>query len=306
MMKIFAILLLTISISGCGGGGGGEGESSNNNTAGSTSGVITLSGDDTTIVGTQLDTGNISSSLAAELQPDYIVIVDQASSVTFTPPNILVPNIADFKNGFVLVVTDDSPGSGTKGISMSITVSGTKLDYACSSPVTVFIECGINSIVLDITNKTETFDNAAVINTDTGTILTLDGTLTWTGGSSSSNGGNNGGNSNTGGALTDITGVWKDDDPATWTSTLGFADEVYVIYKADGTYLGFDYYNSVACYDPYFGSYEDFGGGNISLDGDPSYQFSITGNVMTVSYLGNSYTATKSTLIESDFTPLCN
>ena len=177
-MKLFAMLVLTISITGCGGGGG-----SNNatNTSGNASGVITLSGDDTSIVGTQLDTGYVGSSLAAELQPDYITIVDKASSVTFTPPNVLTPNIADPSNGFVMVIMDDSPGSGTKGISMSIIVAGTKLDYACTTPVATFIECGINAIDLDIANKTVTFDNATVTNTDTGTILTIDGTLTWSG-----------------------------------------------------------------------------------------------------------------------------
>lgn len=302
-MKLFTTLVLILSITSCGGGGGGNNNSTN--TSGNASGVITLSGDDTSIVGTQLDTGYVGSSLAAELQPDYIIIVDKASSVTFTPPNVLTPNIADPSNGFVMVIMDDSPGSGTKGISMSIIVEGTKLDYACTTPVATFIECGINSIDLDIANKTVNFDNATVINADTGTILTIDGTLTWSGSNNSGNG-NSGGNGNTGGALTDITGTWKDDDPATWTSTLGYADEVYVIYKQDGTYLGFDYYASVACYDAFLGDYEDFGGGNISLDGDPPYQFSITGNVMTVSYLGDSYTATKSTLVESDFTPICN
>ena len=77
------------------------------------------------------------------------------------------------------MVTDDSPGSGTKAISMSIWVSGTKYDYACTTPVSVFIECGINSISLDIGNKTVTFDNLTVTNTDTSTVLAMDGTLTW-------------------------------------------------------------------------------------------------------------------------------
>ena len=305
MMKLFMLLVFTLSITGCGGGGGNNNNDNSTNTSGNASGVITLSGDDTSIVGTQLDTGYVGSSLAAEFQPDYITIVDKASSVTFTPPNVLIPNIADPSNGFVMVIMDDSPGSGIKGISMSIIVGGTKLDYACTTPVATYIECGINSIDLDIANKTVIFDNATVTNTDTGTILTIDGTLTWSGSNNSGNG-NSGGNGNAGGALTDITGTWKDDDPATWTSTLGYADEVYVIYKQDGTYLGFDYYTSIACYDAFLGAYEDLGNGNISLDGDPPYQFSITGNVMTVSYLGDSYTATKSTLIESDFAPICN
>lgn len=297
-MKLFTILLFALSITGCGGGGGSSNSTNPGNSSGDASGVITLAGDDTATVGTQLNTGFVGTSLAAGLQPDYIIIVDQASSVTFTSPNILTPNIDDPDNGFVLVVTDDSAGSGIKGISMSIVVGGIKLDYVCTNPGATFIDCGTDSIVLNIANKTVTFDNTTAENKGTGTILTLDGTLTWDDTGSSGSG-------NTGGALTDITGTWKDDNPSAWTSNLGFADEVYVIYKQDGTYLEFLYYASVACYDPFLGDYEDLGNGNISLDGEPSYQFSITGDIMTVSYLGDSYTATKSTLTESDFTPSC-
>lgn len=300
MIKLFATILLASTMISCGGSGG----STANNTQGNTDGTITLSGDDTSVVGTKLDTGFVGSSLAAGSQPDYIVIVDKSSSVTFSAPNILVPNINDFNNGFVLVVTDDSAGSGIKGISMSIIVGGTKLDYACSTPVTTFIECGTNSITLDIGNKTVSFNTATVINTATGTTLTLNGTLVWNANGSSSNNGNS--NGNTGGALTDITGIWKDDNPATYWSDLGSADEVYVIYKQDGTYLDFDYYQGIDCYRKSSGSYEDRGNGNISLDNDPPYQFSITGTIMTVSYLGDSYTATKSNLTESDFTPSCD
>ncbi len=204
-MKLLAILLFTLSIVGCGGGSSNSNNpvDTNENTSGNTTGILTLSGDDTTIVGTQLDTGYVGTSLAAELQPDYIAIVDQASSVTFTPPNLLTPNIADPNNGFVMVVMDDSPRSGIKGISMSIIVQGSKLDYACTTPVATFIECGTNSIALDIPNKIITFDNATVINTDTNTILTIDGSLTWSG---NGNGGNGGGN---GGTVTELEGTWS-------------------------------------------------------------------------------------------------
>ena len=174
-MKLPAILFALLLITSCGGGDTGT----NGNTSGSTDGTITLSGDDSEIVGTQLDTGFVGTSLAAGGQPDYIVIVDNASTVEFIAPNVLIPNLADPNNGFVVVVTDDSPGSGIKGISMSIWVSGTKYDYACTTPVSVFFECGANSISLNIGNKSVTFDNLTVTNIDSSTVLTMDGTLTW-------------------------------------------------------------------------------------------------------------------------------
>lgn len=178
-MKLFMVSILALTIISCGGG------ESNNSTKGNTSGIITLSGDDTSIVGTKLDTGFIGASPAAGSQPDYITIVDKSSSVTFTPPNTLTPDISDPSNGFILVVSNDGSGSGIKGISMSIITGGTKLDYACSNPVSSFIDCGTNSIDLNIVNKTVKFSNAAVSNTATGSVLIIDGTLTWNGNSGS-------------------------------------------------------------------------------------------------------------------------
>jgi len=241
--------------------------------------------------------------LASGLQPDYITIVGKNSSVTFTPPNILTPDITDPNNGFVMVVMNDSAGSVTKGISMSIIVNGEKLDYACSTPVTTFIECGTKSINLDIENKTVIFDNAKVINTSTNTVLSINGTLTWTennvGSTDNSNGSVNG-------PLTDIAGVWKQDDGYFWTSDRGAAGEVYDIYRQDGTYITFAYYIGEGCYDNSAGDYTDLGDGNISIDGDNPYNFILNVNTMTVSYLNESYTAQRSSLMESDFTPICN
>lgn len=175
-MNKVIIPILMLLLSGC---GGDNNFRTTGNSIGNATGVVTLSGSDASIVGNQLDTGYVATSLAAGSQPDYIVIVDKASNVSFTAPNILTPEPADPDNSFVLAVTDDSPGSGIKAISMSIVVSGTKYDYACTTPVSTFIECGSNSITLDIGNKTVDFDNVTTTNTATSTILTIDGTLEW-------------------------------------------------------------------------------------------------------------------------------
>ncbi len=169
-MKQFLLSIFLLSlISGC--GGGSESNSENPDTEGASeniTGSITLTGADTATVGTQLSPRYINSFTGA---PDYIVI-DTASAVNPTP--------ADALNGFTLVVTDDSSGSGGKFISMAILVDGTKHDYACTTPVTTFIDCGgLNNILLDIENTTVTLTNVTVTNTDTSTILTMNGTLSW-------------------------------------------------------------------------------------------------------------------------------
>lgn len=173
-MKYTAIVFFILLLTGC--GGGSDSANPDGNSSGNTTGTVTLSGNDTGTVGTQLDTGFVGTSVAAGGQPDYIVIVDKASNVTFTPPNTLTPDLADSKNGFVLVVTD---AGTTQAISMSILVNGNKYDYACTTPIATFTDCGTDSIILNIGNKTVTFNNVQTANKGTGELLTLDGSLTW-------------------------------------------------------------------------------------------------------------------------------
>jgi len=78
----------------------------------------------------------------------------------------------------VLVVTDVR--QDLKAISMSMLNNGVKYDYVCNSePDSSMMNCGANSISLDIDNKTVTLNNAAVENADTKTVLRMSGTLGW-------------------------------------------------------------------------------------------------------------------------------
>jgi hypothetical protein len=178
-------LWAVLGLTGCGGGGGGSSDPDPTGTgnAGNTTGEVTLTGDDTSVVGTTLDTGYIASSLKDAAQPDYIIIVDKNSSVVIE--NSMAPEItlADPENGFVINVSDDTPGaSGMKFISMGIVVDGTEFSYTCYTPnaPSWSVDCGgLDSIDLDIPGRTVSFTDTTVINTVSATILTLNGTLTW-------------------------------------------------------------------------------------------------------------------------------
>lgn len=174
---LFALTLAACGGSGSGSGSGGGSGTAGGSTSGMTTGTITLTGNDTDTVGTTLDTGFIGSSLAAAGQPDYVVIVDQVSTVSFTPPNILIPDLADPANGFVLVVTDED--AGIKAISMSIFVGGLKYDFVCNRPMGPFTDCGVDTIVVDIAGRTVTLNNTITENKISKEELILDGTLTW-------------------------------------------------------------------------------------------------------------------------------
>ena len=145
---------------------------------GSSIGTITLSGPDTAVHGSVLNTGHVGASKAAGYQPDYIVVVDPSSSVSDDGQGMLVPYNNDVNNGLVLVVTDVR--QDLKAISMSMLNNGVKYDYVCNSePHSSMMNCGANSILLDIDNKTVTLNNAAVENAETKTVLRMSGTLRW-------------------------------------------------------------------------------------------------------------------------------
>lgn len=91
---------------------------------------------------------------------------------------------------------------------MSIIVNGTKLDYTCdTSSGSTFVDCNSSALSLDITNKTVTFQNATVINTDTDALLKMNGTLTWE--TNTENGGNNGSSNGENGNATELEGTWS-------------------------------------------------------------------------------------------------
>jgi len=174
---------------------------------GRTTGTVALSGTDTETTGTQLSTGFVGAVLASSTMPNHIIIVDQASTVEFSESNGLQPNITNLGDFFILVVLDD-PVSGTHGISMTIVANGIENDYLCSSPFTSpQIDCGLNSVSLDIENNTVTFNNTTVLNQVTATTLTLNGTLVWIDGQGNSNTG--GGEQGSGGAATALQGTWE-------------------------------------------------------------------------------------------------
>ena len=145
-------------------------------------GIITLIGPDTTIVGTRLDTGFAGTMPTRDAQqPDYVIVADSASSLSYAEPSALGSDSLDPENGMVLVVTDAQRNHGVQGISMSIVVDYRKYDYLCTtdSGSSAMEQCGNGTIVLDIPNRFLNLSNAKVNNADTGAVLRLNGRLDW-------------------------------------------------------------------------------------------------------------------------------
>ncbi len=143
-------------------------------------GILTLSGEDTSIVGNELQIGDIAFG-REDLTglENTIVIVSKGANISEEPPSLsindpdYVESIIDFpdkKNTFVIV-------AGEKLISMVIVTNGIERRYTCDSTYESSIACG--SIILNKDSKKAIFLNSTVKNAETGTVLTINGTISW-------------------------------------------------------------------------------------------------------------------------------
>jgi len=175
LYKIHLYILFLLLVIGC-----SNSDNDNNvNNDNDAKGTILLSGDDTSEVGTTLIVGDIAEG-RADLTgtEDSIIIVEEGTTISDDPApfppgdprNVAVFNTSDPNNGFVIVVKDGA-------ISMNIIVEGVPYTHACESEFNIFTGCG--SLDMNLNENEVVFNNSTVENTETGTILTLNGTVTW-------------------------------------------------------------------------------------------------------------------------------
>ncbi|MBU2929393.1 hypothetical protein [Winogradskyella psychrotolerans] len=167
----FKIVVIALLMVGC---------SNSDDSSGSNSvyGTIQLSGSDTSSLGSSLIVGNIDA--------DALDTTGTSSSVVLSDENTMFvngePDVGDFLNAFIIVAAEFSTGDSTdvqKAISMTILKDGEEFSYVCSTPATSSADntdCGTGFSV-DKVAKQIIFDDTTVINVDTGTILTMNGTI---------------------------------------------------------------------------------------------------------------------------------
>jgi len=175
LYKTQLFFLFLVLVIGC----SNSDDDNNTNNDNDANGIILLSGDDTSEVGTTLVVGDIAEG-RADLTgiEDSIIIVEEGTTISDDPApfplgdprNEVIFNRSDPNNGFVIVVKDGA-------ISMSIIVEGVPYTHACESEFNIFTDCG--SLDINLNENKVVFNNSTVENTDTGAILTLNGTVTW-------------------------------------------------------------------------------------------------------------------------------
>lgn len=176
ILNILKVVVVTLFVMGCSSSDDNS-DSADDNTV---FGTIQLSGDDTAVLGNSLTVANIDpNGLTTTGTSSAVVLLDENTTVE---NGELVPT--NFMNAFVIVVaqfsTDDN-AAVEKTISMTIVKNGEEFRYVCSTPPTSAADdtnCGTDFSV-DKVAKQIVFDDTTVINVDSGTILTMDGTINY-------------------------------------------------------------------------------------------------------------------------------
>lgn len=153
----------------------------NDNSKTNVLGTIQLSGDDTAMVGTSLTVGNINlDGLTSTGTTKSVTLLDENTTINGNEVN----SNNGATNGFVIVATQfntEDNAAVDKVISMVIVKNSTEYRYVCSTPPTTSAydtDCG-SGFSVDKTKKEVVFNNTTVINTTSGKILTMNGTITW-------------------------------------------------------------------------------------------------------------------------------
>lgn len=155
---------------------------SNSDDSDDTNGTIMLSGDDTSIFGTSLTVAKAVEGAYTTGTSKSVTLVHK--SIDIDSNGEITPTAASFNEGFIIVVAQfeaEDNAAAEKTISMIILKNGEEFRYVCTSDFgggSDDYDCGDDFLVNQTTNEI-IFSNTTVQNTESKTILTLNGTIAW-------------------------------------------------------------------------------------------------------------------------------
>lgn len=175
-LQILSVFLITaISMTNCSTESNNESQNENN-----TTGTIRLSGEDTAVVGSELQVGDIDyGRVDLTGLEDSVILVHKGATISEESPTLSpgdpgyaesIIDAPDTENGFIIV-------AGEQVISMTIVTNGAQRQYGCDSTFGTFIDC--NTIGINEDLREAVFTNTTVQNVETGTVLTMNGMLKW-------------------------------------------------------------------------------------------------------------------------------
>jgi hypothetical protein len=319
MTPLFRIFLsvLVISLAACGGGSSGSdgsdggGSDGGGSTDQGASSIVSLMGSDTGELGSTAEVNFYAFRENFAGASLFLSATSSGSAMNFVrfgmgelSESDLDPAAftLDESNAVVFNITDI-------GVSIRINLNGAAYLYsiACLSGCigvdfdTATRTLVLDSVVLDPTMGGESDSQAMGP-------LTLDGTIVWT--EADENPLAPPSTSGTGTVpvrtsdltLADLVGVWDS----------GFGDdEIYTVFKSDGTYVDYDYMGDSVdmgqnCYEVEESTITDLGNGQFRIGNDRFGTFYFAGNSLAFEAPEAIYFLDTTTVLESDFSPLCN
>ncbi len=168
-LKSYFLILSLITLTNC-----SNEENESDDITNNAYGIITLSGEETSEIGTSLKVGKIYIE-----DPQ----TESFNSVSLLHKDVKIENDElkpiDPKNSFGIYLVSNKT-TASKAISMAIVVNGKRYELGCYSPNNdeTIVDCGDN-LAINTDKKRVTFNNTTVVNIKSGKILTMDGIITW-------------------------------------------------------------------------------------------------------------------------------
>lgn len=301
---------IVFSLTACGGGSGGGGAGSSGAVA--VLATITLSGDDTSELGT---TSELNYYAFREDSFDVDLFLSATSSGSAM--NVVRVGLGELSSSVIdpdAVASDDANvvifNVTNVGVSIRINKNGDAYLYSltCISGCTgVQFDTATRTLTLDDVVLTPTIGGDA--NSQATASLTLSGTIVWAESDEDPDAPAN--KSNTPASDTGTSNVTLADIVGVWDSSIG-SDENYTAFRIDGTYVDYDYQGDAYdmgenCYDVYPGTIEDLGNGRFRLDdSDRIGTFSFSGDDLRFQAPEAAYSMNSTSLIETDLVPECD
>lgn len=302
------VVVVSVSLSACNseGGGGGSDNKRPNSGATGVAATITLSGDDTFVLGTTAEVNFYAFREDLAGSDLYLSATSSGSAMNFVrvglgelPESVLNPLdvISDESDAVVFNITD-------VGVSIRINKDGSSYLHS-----TICLS-GCSGVQFNVASRTLVLDDLVLSPTggDALASLTLNGTLVWA--ESDEDPDAAAIDTGTGTVDTGTSDVTLDDIVGVWDSGFG-NDELYTVIKSNGTYIDYDYLGDSVdmgenCYEKDEGTIQDYGNGQFLLDNVRLGTFTVSGDDLVFQAPEGPYTLESTTLLESDFVPLCD
>lgn len=307
-LSILLFCITAFSLTACGGGSSSSGGIS----AVAVPATISLSGSDTTNLGSTVELNYYAfreDILGADL---FLSATSSGSAMNFVRLGLGELSLSDVDmtaiandeaNSVVFNITDI-------GVSIRINKNGEAYLYSLACVL------GCTDVQFDTISRTLTLNDVVLSptiggdsNSQAASPLTLNGTIVWAISDENPNAPAN--STSSASFVSGTSNVTLPDMVGVWDSSFG-NDENYTKFEAGGSYVDFDYQGDAVdmgqnCYEVSSGTIEDLGNGRFSLDeGNRVGTFSFSGDDLLFEAPEAVYTLSISSLTTTDFVPVCN